>query len=412
MAEALFRQPICCPLCDSEDTLPTGYQHIVPAMQNRRYRTRQEALDAPRGIVSLYTCGSCGLVFNAAFDPSLVTYDLNYQAEFETPARHEYLLRVASFINALITDPGGLIVEIACGSGDLLALLVQENAGIRALGIDPSYDGSSNSRDRLEFINEAFHPEHIAGRRPTLILCRHAFDQIAEPGKFLAAVRRSVLGADVGFFIELADLEWMLANRATEDLGYERRALFTAECLINALERGGYTVRGSARASNGQHLWVYGTIPKDNEARHEATLSICSRHEDIVAYAKTEDSRLDHVKERLREISADGYRIVVWGIATRGVNFCNFVDPDGELIDMCVDANPDKWGCFVPGTGHRITSPASGTDTPKLAVVIMNPNYLDEIGLTCRTSCPDVIFIDSSGNAMYPNTSIRVESSV
>jgi hypothetical protein len=58
-----------------------------------------------------------------------------------------------------------------------------------------------------------------------------------------------------------------------------------------------------------------------------------------------------------------------------------------QLIDVCVDVNPNKQSSFVPLTGHRISAPKalrSGDGGRPTFVVVMNENYRDEIEAMCR----------------------------
>jgi hypothetical protein len=50
----------------------------IPAMQNKLFSTRAEALSAPSASIELCQ-DETGLVFNRAFNPAVVTYDDSYQ---------------------------------------------------------------------------------------------------------------------------------------------------------------------------------------------------------------------------------------------------------------------------------------------------------------------------------------------
>ena len=71
-------------------------------------------------------------------------------------------------------------------------------------------------------------------------------------------------------------------------------------------------------------------------------------------------------------------------MATKGVVFSVLVDPEGSLIERCIDVNQNKQGSFVPVTGHEISAPESlrALSAP-VTVLVMNENYLDEIAAEC-----------------------------
>jgi hypothetical protein len=78
------------------------------------------------------------------------------------------------------------------------------------------------------------------------------------------------------------------------------------------------------------------------------------------------------------ELAADGARPVLWGAGSRSVQFLDATDPDRRLAAV-VDANPRKWGRYLPGAGHRVDPPASLAWVQPEAVLITNPGYQEEI---------------------------------
>src|SRR2546425_10047244 len=72
-------------------------------------------------------------------------------------------------------------------------------------------------------------------------------------------------------------------------------------------------------------------------------------------------------------------RVAVWGAGAKGVTFVNLVDPDCRQIHCLVDVNPNKQQKYVPGTGHPIIAPAMIDDAGIEAVIVLNPNYVQEI---------------------------------
>ena len=59
-----------------------------------------------------------------------------------------------------------------------------------------------------------------------------------------------------------------------------------------------------------------------------------------------------------RALNADGKRVLGYGPPPRGTSllqFCGFTEQD---IPAIAEVNPDKFGCFTPGTGIPIVSEA------------------------------------------------------
>src|SRR3546814_19695643 len=57
----------------------------------------------------------------------------------------------------------------------------------------------------------------------------------------------------------------------------------------------------------------------------------------------------------------------------------------GGGIDYVVDINPRKRGRFVPGTGQEIVDPAFLRDYRPDVLIVMNPEYQDEIATTAES---------------------------
>jgi hypothetical protein len=69
---------------------------------------------------------------------------------------------------------------------------------------------------------------------------------------------------------------------------------------------------------------------------------------------------------------------VLWGAGSKGVTFLNTIDSTG-VVDRAVDVNPRKHGMYVSGAGQPIVAPEDLVAEPPDAVLVMNPNYRDEI---------------------------------
>lgn len=385
-----------CPVCGESNNVSTVSRTNLVTMQNYIYRSRQAAVEANIGEFELYVCDICGLVYNARFDSNLVSYDENYDVYIPSAIFADYYKEIATFIYDKFSLDGGLVVDIACGKGTFLEVLCGLYPNVQGLGIDPSYEFNNTAAPNLKFIKDVFKAEYIT-RQPALILCRHAFDQIEQPLSFLQSIQSALrLFNETPFFIEVADLEWIIETGAFWDLCYERCSYWTAASLKNTLGRAGFQTENVLKASNGQYLWAFGTVMQESAAMAETN----SVGESLTAYSLTEKNLVAGMKTKLQNLKAEGNLLAVWGMATKGVVFCNLIDAERQLFDYCVDISEKKINCFVAHTGHEINAPdiLCRVGSAKLVIVVMNPNYLTEIIESCKQLNLNPRYIDASGN--------------
>ncbi len=387
-----------CPVCCESNNVSTVSRTNLVTMQNYIYRSRQAAQAANTGEFELYACRTCGLAYNARFDSNLVSYDENYDVYIPSAIFADYYKEIASFLYDKFPLEGGLVIDIACGKGTFLEVLCSLYPNVQGLGIDPSFEfnKSISSKPNLKFIKDVFKEEYIT-QKPSLILCRHAFDQIEHPIAFLQSITGALRNfKEVPFFIEVADLEWIIGNNAFWDLCYERCSYWMADSLKNTLRRAGFQTKVVLKASNGQYLWAVGTVTQESVVIEETD----SIGEKLSAYSLTEKNLISKMKTKLQDLKAEGNLLAVWGMATKGVVFCNLIDAERQLFDYCIDISEKKIQCFVAHTGHQINAPVIlrqiGSD--KLVIIVMNPNYLAEIIESCEHLNLNPKYMDASGN--------------
>ena len=94
----------------------------LPVHQNVVYLTKEEAKACPRGDMLLVQNDETGLIYNAAFNPDIMTYDENYQNEQAcSPAFQKHLKQVISIIHQHFHSK--FIVEVGCGKSRQRAIV-------------------------------------------------------------------------------------------------------------------------------------------------------------------------------------------------------------------------------------------------------------------------------------------------
>jgi SAM-dependent methyltransferase len=396
-------------VCGTDGAGDTVSRLRLPAMQNYVHRTREHALAAAEGSLALAVCASpvCGFAWNAAFDPSRLVYDDSYDNAVPSAVMARYYDEIATYLGEKYRLERGYVVDIGCGDGRFLEALARVWPECRALGVDPALPGNDVlAEGRVHLLKGVFDESQLEAA-PSLFLCRHVLEHIPDPVAFVRTLRAAIGDRHgVPFFAEVPDLSWIVEHEAFWDFCYEHCNYFGEASLRQVFARAGFTPVESRAAFGSQYRWIEGTaagtVAPDGaaaDARPEGGPSDTAWPERLRAYAVGEQGTIAAARKSLADWRAAGGAVAVWGMATKGIVFSLLVDPDSTLIDTAVDVNVNKQGAFVPTTGRRIEAPAAlqGTRDRPLAVVVMNPNYLQEIRGACASLGLRPSFVDATG---------------
>jgi len=126
----------------------------------------------------------------------------------------------------------------------------------------------------------------------------------------------------------------------------------------------------------GQYLWL-----EANNSTGLATTKSFSPHKTAAKmkkFAAYEKQTIDRWHATISKLSKSG-GLAVWGAGAKGVTFVNLIDPDCQKIELVIDVNPEKHQKFIPGSGHQVTGPETACKNGISNIIVMNPNYIEEI---------------------------------
>lgn len=362
-----------CPVCGASSASPLAHRTGVPVMQNAVYPSREEAVAAPSGDLLLLQCDRCGFVWNAAFDPGRISYSVGYEnCQSHSAAFQDHLdARIACIAASLATKRWPSIVEVGCGQGDFLGLLARSLGRVDAVGFDPSWRGADGAGpEGTQLYRRLF--DHGAAKAlapdPDVVIARHVIEHVPDPLDFLRVIRAALpAGSTARLFIETPCNQWIRSNGAVQDLFYEHCSLFDAGSLARAIAVAGFVPDRVERVFGGQYLWA------------EATAAAADRR-----VMTTDEAFRSRWRATIETARAAG-PVAVWGASAKGATFLFLNDPEGSLVDCVVDINPAKQGRFIAATGHVIVAPAEAARRGVTTVLVMNPNYREEILAMARS---------------------------
>ncbi|MBX9926723.1 MAG: methyltransferase domain-containing protein [Hyphomicrobiaceae bacterium] len=345
-------------------------------MQNRPYVSMPRARNAATGRLEIRRCDHCGFVWNQAFDLAKVQYDESYDncQSFSEAFQKHISGRIGRIAELAHSRSPLAIVEVGCGQADFLSAVVEVLGPERvshAIGFDPAFNGQDGGlRGPCTIYKRYLDPNSLrsAGVEPDLIISRHTIEHVPRPIEFLEILRSSIGMSKAGLVIETPNVDWILRNRVVHDFFYEHCSLFSFGSMAEALERSGFEPTRMETVFGGQYLWVE-AVPSDNTGTAAADW--------MQGYMA---KWAHHISDRIGR----GDKIAVWGAGAKGVTFVGTIDPQCSSLACLIDKNTTKQDRFLPVTGHPIVSPQTAVAMGVTHVLIMNPEYSDEIAAELR----------------------------
>lgn len=338
----------------------------VPTIPNRPLKFPGET--ETFGEMSLRRNLRNDLIENASFDPQLIEYDTDYQNNQSLSASFETHMRKVLDILKARYPKGSKLVEVGCGKGDFLEML-QADGSFEVSGYDGAYEGNNPAIEkRFLSASDRLHAD--------LVVLRHVLEHIKRPHEFLRLLSGIFRGADI--YIEVPDFGWIEKHQAFFDITYEHVNYFTPRSLPGLFT----TVKERGLLFGDQYQFVIAGFSDANfdefgrayETEKEwAALDFDALFPDF------------HAAISDLEQSSTSRPVYIWGAATKGVMFCHHLlrlrPATFARERAAIDINPMKANRYMPSVHLPILDVDSfcGQAGGNELVVIMNPNYRDEI---------------------------------
>lgn len=262
---------------------------------------------------------------------------------------------------------GDVVLDI--GSNDATSLRAYPSH-LKRIGMDPT--GKKFSQfytDGIELIPDFFSARQFAqtfpSLRPKLITSIAMFYDLEKPMDFIAEIEQILDNEGVWHF-EQSYMPSMLRTNSYDTICQEHLEFYSFEVVKNMLEQCGMKVIDvQMNAVNGGSFAV--TAAKKH-AKFQPNYPVINwlLHEEYEMGLKTPKPFRDFEERVFRHrnslmnlingLVADGKKVLGYGASTKGnvlLQFCNITD---KHIPAIADVNPDKYGCFTPGTNIPIIS--------------------------------------------------------
>lgn len=365
-----------CPGCGAPAEAAVYTVAATPVTCASVFTSAEEAQAVPMGRVDLVSCVQCGLLFNPLFDTKLAEVGARYESSQAASAHFSSFARslARSWVDRHALR-GKSVLEIGCGRGEFLRLLLEEGVA-HAQGLDPVAPAGGVRESNLQIDPLCFDASTL-DREADAVVCRHTLEHIANLQDFLQQLaqwaRRDP--ARVVLF-EVPAAERVLDEAAFWDVYYEHCNYFTAESMAHAFEAAGFEVLHHERVYGDQYL-----ILEARAAIQPVPATACdfsSLRLQSARFGHRAREAIAHCDRHLATMAASGRPVVLWQGAAKTVGFLASLKSVAP-IHSAVDLSPERKDRFLPGSGLAVHAPRALPAINPQYVILMNPVYLEEV---------------------------------
>jgi SAM-dependent methyltransferase len=313
---------------------------------------------------------ACGLLQMEHTVPPEVLYSTYWYRSGTNRTMREHLAGVVRTTLGYLNRPSGVVLDIGCNDGTLLANYPESFV---RFGIDPS-DIALEVPPPSIVIHDVFPSQELnarlEGRLCDVVTSIAMFYDLEDPVAFCQNIK-AVLAPHGIWVCEMSYLPRMLEMNSYDTICHEHLEYYSLAVIEKIFARADLKVFNVEENSiNGGSLRCYITHADNFLYRDEEF------HRNIKQMRESEfDLELDtdkpykHFQDRinvhreelnklLRGLKKDGKRIHVYGASTKGNTILQWCGIDNRLIDVAAERNPEKYGAHTLGTDIPIVSEA------------------------------------------------------
>lgn len=368
------------------------------------------------GPLQLVWCPDSGLLqLRHSYDLSEMYGDnYGYRSSLNLSMVNHLNNKVSRLMEIVKPISGDLVLDI--GSNDATLLQSYKVSGLKRVGIDPTgLKFQHFYTNGVELIPEFFSSKAFSARyptqRPKIITSIAMFYDLEDPNGFVSEIAE-ILSDDGIWHFEQSYLPSMLESNAYDTVCHEHLEYYTLGVVINLLNSCGMRILDvELNTINGGSFAVTATKHGNNYKANDAQVQKILKAENELKLNTLEPFHRfrervfglrDELVELIRKLNREGKMVLGYGASTKGnvlLQFCGFTDKD---IRSIVEVNPDKFGCFTPGSGIPIISEAEGR--------ALKPDYYLVLPWHFKSAIlnRERAFINDGGKMIFPLPTLEV----
>ena len=369
MKAAPFRAVQACRICGSTElhsALDLGEQALTGVFP------RSPDAELTRGPLELVKCsgeGSCGLVqLRHTYDPvEMYGAQYGYRSSLNRSMVDHLSAKVKGLLARSPVGAGDLVLDIGSNDGTTLSFYPKS---AQLIGIDPTaakfaqYYGS-HINVVADFFNQGVFFRASGGKHAKIVTSISMFYDLDRPLDFMRDVH-AVLADEGIWHFEQSYLPSMLQANSYDTVCHEHIEYYALAPVVWMADRVGFSIVDVVLNDvNGGSFAVTAVKAKPGATKHApivAQMIEAERRpglEGLEPFERFGEAVRRHkveLRALLEHLKAGGKRVFGLGASTKGNVILQYCRIDASLVSCIAEVNPDKYGCFTPGSAIPIIS--------------------------------------------------------
>ena len=380
-----------CRTCGASPLAPVLDLGMTP-LANSLLTADQLSTTEPRFPLNVVRCTACSLVqLDTTIPPEAMFGNYVYFSSFSSTMLEHARRLVDQLIAGRQLNQKSRVIEVASNDGYLLQYY--KARGIEVLGIEPAQNIARVARDERgiptlnEFFGQALADQLATDRTYADVIHAHnVLAHVPQINDFVSGLK-TILKPDGMIVIEVPYLKNLLDDLEFDTIYHEHIFYFSLTALDQLFSRNGLSIFDVLCVPiHGGSLRIFASHDGIVQRRQSMTELLAgeakwgvTESEPYLQFAE----RVGHLKQQLlnvlRNLKAQGKRIVVYGASAKGSTLLNTFEITHDLIDVVVDRSTVKQNLYTPGTHFLIKSPDILLETQPDYVLLLTWNFADEI---------------------------------
>ena len=338
---------LCCDSTDIEILLDLNNQPLA----NSYHDNTKQMDEYPLGV---NICNNCyHIQLTHVVNPDLLFKDYLYVSG-TTKTLHDNMKWFVDYVlETTMWGKKASVLDIACNDGTQLNYFKDE--GFKTFGIDPAENLHKLSSENHTVVCDYFNVDKF-DRQFDVITAQNVFAHNSNPKEFLEHCDELMHDESV-LYIQTSQAE-MILNNQFDTIYHEHVSFFNINSMNELVKRTNLTLTDVIKTPVHGISYLFRFTKNTFEGRRKVFNEIeVERQRGLLSkktyneYTKNITELVSDFKELVQNSKREGFKLVGYGAAAKGMTFLNFA---GVKLDYIIDDNELKHNLYTPGTNTII----------------------------------------------------------